>query len=292
MSALIIRQAQPGEFDLVLGLLEESVRWLRSRGFDQWSTWPQWRAKMQPSLERGDVWLLLAGQQPIGTITIETNGDTDFWSPSELQDPAVYLSKLAVSRGAAGNEYGALLLEWAGDRAYRHGHAYLRLDAWKSNEHLQSYYRRRGWEYLRTSLNASRRSGALFQRLATQMSFETSAALQEVPAPPALETERYDSEVDPVGNFARQHTHIRPGLIARSNGLDQYRMGFVPGYRYRLREESGAWQVEQSYRDTWYQTATVTGSDLSLTTGSLYVITHQDTQPCYMSMVEIPRSVQ
>src|SRR3954468_3816417 len=162
-STMTARQAKADEFDVVMSLLEESIRWLRVKGLDQWSTWEKWRTKMAPSLEGGDVWFLCDGGDLIGTVTVELRGDPDFWTPEELAESAAYVSKLAVRRDRAGHELAALLLDWASDNAYRRGCTWLRLDAWKTNEQLQAYYRDRGWTYLRTSDNPERHSGALFQ---------------------------------------------------------------------------------------------------------------------------------
>lgn len=168
------------EFETAMGLLMQRIQWLRDRGSDQWATWEKWRSKLGPALDAGDIWILWDGDEAIGTITVEIQGDPDFWTPEELAEPAVYVSKLAVRLDRAGKELGALLLAWSGDYAARRGCRYVRLDAWKTNEKLHDYYLARGWTHLRTSTRPNRRSGALFQRPAAHMTQGQPAALRTV----------------------------------------------------------------------------------------------------------------
>jgi len=161
---LTIRPAHVGELDRVLALLTQTIGWLREQGTDQWSTWSAWPTTMRHALHHGDVWLLFRHDDPIGTITLQYQGNPALWTPTELRQPAGYVSKLTIHRDHAGEELGALLLAWAGDRAYDHGCTWLRLDAWKTNTRLHAYYTHRGWTHLRTSTNPDYHSGALFQR--------------------------------------------------------------------------------------------------------------------------------
>jgi GNAT superfamily N-acetyltransferase len=162
-----------------MALLTERVEWLRGRGSEQWSTWEKWRSKIPSAIERGHVWLLLEGDDPIGTLTVEWCGDSDFWTPTERAEPAAYLSKLAIRLDHAGAEFGALLIDWAADYAYQRGCRYLRLDAWKTNKQLHAYYQDRGWSYLRTVNNPQRNSGALFQIPTRPLSAEQRRRLHD-----------------------------------------------------------------------------------------------------------------
>ncbi len=77
--------------------------------------------KVTQAIAAGHVWLLYDGGVLIATITAEPEGDRDFWTLTELAEPALYVSKLAVRRSHAGQVIGSLLLAWARDRAYRQG---------------------------------------------------------------------------------------------------------------------------------------------------------------------------
>ncbi|MGC5006428.1 hypothetical protein OIE61_39610 [Streptomyces sp. NBC_01762] len=72
------------------------------------------------------------------------------WADHELAEPSMFVNKLTVARMHAGQDLGGRLLDWAGDRAHRSGAAWLRLDAWTTNEALQQYYLRHGFKHVRT----------------------------------------------------------------------------------------------------------------------------------------------
>lgn len=291
LSTMTVRPAASGEFDAVFDLLGESVRWLRGQGLDQWSTWHQWRDKMRPALDRGDVWLLCAGDELIGTITVENAGDLEFWTTAELAEPAVYVSKLAVRRDLAGTELGALLLAWAGDRAYRTGATWVRLDAWKTNERLHRYYLDRGWSHLRTAPLAHRRSGALFQRYAAPLPAEDLSRLQEPSGVSVLpSTNSGRPEPDPAGNWQPDHWHQAGGLIVDYEWVGQGPAMLMPWMRYRLVERDGGWKLENepTRLGYWSSVAPVVAAPFPLVTGSTYVIAHRSGKPCGLTIAEVP----
>lgn len=163
---MTIRRAVPGDLRTVLSILHSVQRWLRSEGNDQW---PDGSPSLGPvrigaQIDRGEFWIASQGRDPVAVIALSRESDPDFWSPAETADPAVYISKAAVLRRAAGRGLGSLLLRWAVDRAWDMGAEACRLDVWKTNEKLQAYYRREGWRYLRTEEAPGRNSGALFCR--------------------------------------------------------------------------------------------------------------------------------
>ncbi len=159
-----LRVATRDDIDAVLDLLEARVGWLRARGSDQWSTWLTWPAKLPESIDRGEVLLLFDGTEAIATITVSAEGDRDFWTPAELAEPALYISKLATRLDHAGKELGALLLDWSINHASRTGRQFVRLDVWRSATDLHDYYLKRGWRHVRTVYAEHRHSGALFER--------------------------------------------------------------------------------------------------------------------------------
>ena len=163
---MTIRRAVPGDLRTVTSILHSVARWLHQQGIDQW---PDGSPSLGPvrisgQIERGEFWIVSEDRDPIAVIALSRFGDIDFWSPAELAEPAVYVSKAAVLRRAAGRGIGAMLLRWAVDHTAAEGIDRVRLDVWKTNEALQDYYRRQGWRYLRTVEAEGRNSGALFCR--------------------------------------------------------------------------------------------------------------------------------
>jgi GNAT superfamily N-acetyltransferase len=161
---MTIRRAVPGDLRTVLAILHSAADWLHSRGIEQW---PDGSPSLGPiaiggQIERGEFWIVSEDRDPVAVIALSRDGDADFWSPAELEEAAVYVSKAAVLRRMAGRGLGALLLRWACDRIWDMGDDIARLDVWKTNTGLQEYYRRQGWRYLRTVDAPGRNSGALF----------------------------------------------------------------------------------------------------------------------------------
>ncbi len=114
--------------------------------------------------------MLRDGGRTAGTVTLTPEAEEGLWSDEELAEPSMFINKLTVSRDYAGRELGGMLLDWAGDRAYRSGAKWLRLDAWTTNQRLQQYYLDQGFQHMRTVLEGSavnggpRVSGWLAQR--------------------------------------------------------------------------------------------------------------------------------
>jgi GNAT superfamily N-acetyltransferase len=282
---LTIRRAQPADFDTVMALLAGSTRWLRERGSDQWSTGRGFGRKVRPAIAAGNVWLLHDDDTPVGTITLDTAGDTDFWTPAELDEPSLYLSKLAVARDRAGSELGVLLLDWAADRAWRQGRTWLRLDAWKTNRRLHRYYLDRGWTYLRTSTLVHRHSGALFQRFAAPLPQGVSVSDD---APPTMirsaNSGRWES--DGAGNWMPHHTHTVPGLTVDNPWVGPTSPLLMPDARYRIRPTEDGWVLERepAHPGRWDRVGPVLAAPDGLLQDATVVITHVAAQPCGLAV--------
>jgi GNAT superfamily N-acetyltransferase len=157
-----IRRAIPGDLGDVLCLLNAAASWLHSRGLDQWPG-GFGADRIAPLIDRGEVYLVCEDGIAIATVTVSAEGDTDFWTSAELAEPALYIAKLAIVRGQAGQRLGELLLRWTVDLAARQGANWARLDVWRTNHELHAWYRRAGWTEVRTVPLPHRRSGTLFQ---------------------------------------------------------------------------------------------------------------------------------
>ncbi|MER6678092.1 GNAT family N-acetyltransferase [Streptomyces sp. NPDC000983] len=168
---MIVTQAEPHDVTKLLAFREEAAVWLRSLGSDQWSR-PYPAAKLLATIEAGTVFMLRDGHATAGTITLTPDAEEGLWTDDELTEPSMFVNKLTVAREYAGQDLGGRLLDWAGDRAYRAGAQWLRLDAWTTNEALQRYYLAHHFGHVRTvregvAVNGGPRvSGWLAQRRA------------------------------------------------------------------------------------------------------------------------------
>ncbi|WP_369377567.1 GNAT family N-acetyltransferase [Streptomyces sp. cg36] len=167
MSDLHIRPGDPAEIDTVEALLRGASAWLASRGIDQWQ-YPPHSDRIKAALEQGVCFLAFKDGEPVATLQIDNFADPEFWTPADGPTSALYVHRMAVSRGAAGVGIGRELLDWAAARAAAQGKRWLRLDAWKDNPGLQRYYEDMGFKLVRIIDLPHRRSGALFQRPTTE----------------------------------------------------------------------------------------------------------------------------
>ncbi|MFI7357306.1 GNAT family N-acetyltransferase [Streptomyces avidinii] len=168
---MIVETATPGDLAKLLAFREEAAAWLSELGSDQWRR-PYPADRLLATIEAGMVFMVRDGGTTAATITLTPEAEDGLWCSEELAEPSLFVNKLTVARTYAGQDLGGRMLDWAGDRAYRSGASWLRLDAWTTNEELQRYYLRHGFEHVRTvteggAVNGGPRvSGWLAQRAA------------------------------------------------------------------------------------------------------------------------------
>jgi len=162
--------AQPGDVAKLLAFREEAAAWLARLGTDQWQR-PYPADFLLATIKAGTAFMVMDGETTAATITLTPEAEPGLWTEQELSEPSRFVNKLTVARTHASQDLGGRLLDWAGDRAYRDGAKWLRLDAWTTNEPLQRYYLRQGFDHVRTlregvAVNGGPRvSGWLAQRL-------------------------------------------------------------------------------------------------------------------------------
>jgi GNAT superfamily N-acetyltransferase len=151
-----IRPAVTGDMTAILGLIGEAANWLqKTKGTDQWAKpWPNQNARddrVAQGIEHGLTWMVEDNGGLAGTVTCREQGTDILWTPGELLDPAVYVSRLIVSRDHAGQGIGAALIDWAGLRGIEGWDAnWIRVDVWTRNWDLHDYYKGQGFMHLRT----------------------------------------------------------------------------------------------------------------------------------------------
>lgn len=201
---LRLAKANPDDLSSIEALIDETARWLGTKGTDQWAKpWPTpegRRKRIQDGLTRGTTWLMWASglTEPVATVTVEREADTWLWSADERAVPATYVHRLIVRRAPRWRGLGGELLRWVSHDAALLGHAYLRIDVWTTNHALHAYYRRHGFQHVRTSDRPDYPSGMLLQRRvrgrerARYLPFVVDDGLQavsSVPVPAGRETE-------------------------------------------------------------------------------------------------------
>jgi GNAT superfamily N-acetyltransferase len=188
---LQVRQGVVGDKRTIIGLIDEAADWLRTKNTDQWDKpWPSRRARderVERGLRRGNTWIVEAESRPIATVTYRRHGNQGLWTKSEDDEPAVYVSRLIVSRACAGLGIGAALVDWAAARAVTDWHArWIRIDVWTSNTALHEYYEKRGFRYLRTCPYDPKfyPSAALFQKSTEEIDVAAASQFEEAASVP------------------------------------------------------------------------------------------------------------
>ena len=149
----------------------------------------------------------------VATTILSDDGDTDFWTPQELTEPAFYVSKVAAVDGYPG--LGSALLDWCGWQAARRGGELLRLDAWRTNPDLHRYYLTRGFRHVRTVEVPGRNSGALFERPARNV-ITDSMREHGLADPSTVEVTMSDAD-DTIRLPANLRTHVE--MVADEHGV-------------------------------------------------------------------------
>lgn len=180
-----IRPAKTSDLELILCFIAEAADWLRARGTDQWSRpWPseaEQDARVKRGLAADRTWIVEDDGIPMATITCRPDANSEFWTKSEQSDLAVYVSRLVVSRGYAGQGIGAELLAWACRWAGRqYGAKWIRIDAWTTNIALHHYFEDLGFWFVRFG-DTTNPSAALFQKSTADISAASTPRLNDRP---------------------------------------------------------------------------------------------------------------
>ena len=174
--SLDIRRAFDSDLSAVLELIDEAKLWLPSKKTNQWSEdWADQKGRkrsdrVQASLAKGTTRIVTVTHEKqtyaVATVTIEPKANPLVWDrPGEVDDSAVYLSRLVVARRFAGLRIGAALLNWACDHArHRYQAELVRIDVWTGNFALHNYYLAQGFRPQEYCRDMSYPSGARFQR--------------------------------------------------------------------------------------------------------------------------------
>lgn len=174
------------DLNLILDMIEEAADWLRAKGSSQWNRpWPNEKerdARVGRGLTVGRTWIVEDDGIPIATITCAPDANPTLWTRSEQADPAVYVSRLVVSRSYAGQGIGAELIDWAGRwAAHQYGAQWIRIDVWTTNIAVHSYYERLSFWFVKFCDAVEYPSAALFQKPTANFSVTSTPRLNEQP---------------------------------------------------------------------------------------------------------------
>ena len=135
----------------VLALVQDSARWLKSRGLDQWLEFldaTRGRSLIEKRFKEGEVYLARDADGNVGTVTLQWTDP--FWD-SLGRDPACgYLHSVAVLRRFSGQGIGRELINWSERCVRGAGRTKMRLDCMAENGKLVHYYETLGFAQVST----------------------------------------------------------------------------------------------------------------------------------------------
>jgi GNAT superfamily N-acetyltransferase len=147
MVELAFREGSVADEAAVLGLFDESVRWLVSRdqtgqwGSEPWSTQPELCALVNRTLRDNEVHIAEHGGAMVGAVAV---GASPPYVPGNPV-PELYVALLISTRRLAGQRIGARLLSLVSELALARGAQMMRVDCWAHSPELIGFYEGQGF---------------------------------------------------------------------------------------------------------------------------------------------------
>lgn len=144
--ALAVRLAQPEDAEALTELMNQAMQYKLEHGDEAWTDVPYTVAELQKRIEKGHTYSAWLGNELVGTLLLLWE-DEMMWAK---QPPvAAYVHQLAIKGGYHGLNFGARLLDWAGQQAANKGRKLLRIDVPPDNDGLRAYYESQGFTWVK-----------------------------------------------------------------------------------------------------------------------------------------------
>ncbi|MFC4627833.1 GNAT family N-acetyltransferase [Promicromonospora alba] len=139
---------RPGVRDLILARSD----WLEQRGMESWRDATDSVANLAGE-DGGGMWVVQAGQQIIGTTTLQDQAPPE-WTDDEAAQPALYLFTTATHPDWLEHRIGTQIAWWALDHAARRSLEWVRRGCYFDG--LANLYREQGYTLVRTTQRKTR----------------------------------------------------------------------------------------------------------------------------------------
>jgi GNAT superfamily N-acetyltransferase len=141
------------EGDQIIGLLKDVAKWLKEKRVDQWGFLAGGGEddEIRQAINDKKTYIVKKDGEIVATFTLyETQSSWDKYTWGHLNDGAVYLHRLALTRSKIGSSLGKEVLQWLETYLKQEGKNTLRLDCVESNRKLNEFYRMNGFEKVGT----------------------------------------------------------------------------------------------------------------------------------------------
>ncbi|MDQ0271677.1 GNAT family N-acetyltransferase [Cytobacillus purgationiresistens] len=143
MSEYEVKLAQGKDEYLLIHFLKDVSFWLKEKEIDQWGFLAAGGEddEIREAIRNKQTFLMKKDQRMIATFTLyDLQSEWDIHTWGKLDDQAVYLHRLAVSRLSIGSGIGKIALRCAEEYCKKNGKSILRLDCIENNKKLNQFY--------------------------------------------------------------------------------------------------------------------------------------------------------
>tara|TARA_B100001167_G_C16715015_1_gene278323 strand:+ start:302 stop:808 length:507 start_codon:yes stop_codon:yes gene_type:complete len=146
----MIRPAKASEIEKIITITQACAAHMQSQEIYQWNEFYPSKAAFETDLERGELFVLISSENPIGCITISTHKDEEYKAIDWLSVDSDhrYIHRLAVNPEAQGKGNAKRLMDFAEAKAQEEGAVSVRLDTFSKNLRNQKFYECRGYQRL------------------------------------------------------------------------------------------------------------------------------------------------
>lgn len=109
--------------------------------------WPEFERQLieKEILENRQFKILI--EDRIACVWAITFSDPEIWEQKN-NDPAIYIHRIATNPEFRGNNFVAIIVDWARKYAKSHNKEYIRLDTCGHNTNLINHYKKAGFDFL------------------------------------------------------------------------------------------------------------------------------------------------
>lgn len=254
---LTIKRASNDDLNDVMQLLRHRQEWLKQCGINQWqSEVKPFEEQMKENIDAGYTWIATdSNLGPIGTLSMSTIPDRDFWTEEEAEEPSYYLYKMVTSPNVKGKGYGSAMLSWANQYSRSLGLGLLRWDANANNLKLRKYYTDQHANYLGTITVSGRESGDKYEMrgliTSSHSNVQTSDPCTVSKVIDSRRQKIYDKEegtgeITGSPHYYREITSIDGPFWGRRNYLSGATYPTIPENRYeclKIFDNGHGWKV-------------------------------------------------
>ncbi|TXK84950.1 GNAT family N-acetyltransferase [Paenibacillus sp. N3.4] len=146
--------AKKEEADEIMSLLLDTAKWLQSKGSQQWGELLKGHDSHNTvgSIQKEEVFVCKHYNEILGVVILKrqpSTWDYQLWgSKAYVDDEAIYLHRLTISRKRANSGLGSALLNWCDSAISFRNKKVIRLDCIASNPQLFSFYESNRYQYM------------------------------------------------------------------------------------------------------------------------------------------------